>query len=170
MEESYVDGNLGPVFDHAEPLSLPIVARILHEKRIGAEETDKSKGVLIQSCCEAVDILQEDCAPENVVNALQSRRLRTRADGGHSANAHLAELEVDENGYVVMPTEGVMPGGDGAAAAAPATARVERLKPFEVIALTTLRPTSTREAVELIPSLYRFEDAELDDVLGLISY
>ncbi|KPI88753.1 hypothetical protein ABL78_2132 [Leptomonas seymouri] len=166
MEESYIDGILGPVFDHAEPLSLPIVARILHEKRIGAEETDKSKGVLIQSCCEAVDVLQEDCAPESVVCSLQSRRLRVRADAGHSANAHLADLAVDENGYVIMPAEGTT----AAAAAASAAPHAERLKPFEVIALTTLRPTSTREAVELIPSLYRFEDAELDDVLGLISY
>jgi hypothetical protein len=167
MEESYVDGSLGPVFDHAEPLSLPIVARILHEKRIGAEETDKSKGVLIQSCCEAVDVLQEDCAPESVVNSLQSRRLRVRADGGHSANAHLADLPVDENGYVVMPVEGVA-AADGAAPTA--VSRSERMKPFEIIALTTLRPASTQEAVELIPSLYRFEDAELDDVLGFISY
>lgn len=170
MEESYVDGNLGPVFDAAEPLSLPIVARILHEKRIGAEETDKSRGVLIQSCCEAVDILQEDCAPESVVNSLQTRRLRVRADGGNATNAHLADLVVDENGYAVMPTEGGLDGAAGAAAAALTTSRAERMKPFEIIALTTLRPTSTREAVELIPSLYRFEDAELEDVLGLISY
>ncbi|KAL7695318.1 hypothetical protein N2W54_004384 [Lotmaria passim] len=170
MEESYVDGNLGPVFDAAEPLSLPIVARILHEKRIGAEETDKSRGVLIQSCCEAVDILQEDCAPESVVNSLQTRRLRVRADGGNATNAHLADLVVDENGYAVMPTEGGLDGAAGAAAAALTTSRAERMKPFEIIALTTLRPTSTREAVELIPSLYRFEDAELEDVLGLVSY
>ncbi|KPA80315.1 hypothetical protein ABB37_04596 [Leptomonas pyrrhocoris] len=170
VEESYIDGHLGPVFDYAEPLSLPIVARILHEKRIGAEETDKSKGVLIQSCCEAVDILQEDCAPESVVNTLQSRRLRVRADGGHSANAHLADLSVDENGYAIMPAEGTAGASAAAAAVASVTSRAERMKPFEVIALTTLRPTSTREAVELIPSLYRFEDAELDDVLGLISY
>lgn len=170
MEESYVDGNLGPVFDAAEPLSLPIVARILHEKRIGAEETDKSRGVLIQSCCEAVDILQEDCAPESVVNSLQTRRLRVRANGGNATNAHLADLVVDENGYAVMPTEGGLDGAAGAAAAALTTSRAERMKPFEIIALTTLRPTSTREAVELIPSLYRFEDAELEDVLGLVSY
>ena len=170
MEESYVDGNLGPVFDAAEPLSLPIVARILHEKRIGAEETDKSRGVLIQSCCEAVDILQEDCAPDSVVNSLQTRRLRVRADGGNATNAHLADLVVDENGYAVMPTEGGLDGAAGAAAAALTTSRAERMKPFEIIALTTLRPTSTREAVELIPSLYRFEDAELEDVLGLVSY
>lgn len=170
MEESYVDGNLGPVFDAAEPLSLPIVARILHEKRIGAEETDKSRGVLIQSCCEAVDILQEDCAPESVVSSLQTRRLRVRADGGNATNAHLVDLVVDENGYAVMPTEGGLDGAAGAAAAALTTSRVERMKPFEIIALTTLRPTSTREAVELIPSLYRFEDAELEDVLGLVSY
>lgn len=170
MEESYVDGNLGPVFDAAEPLSLPIVARILHEKRIGAEETDKSRGVLIQSCCEAVDILQEDCAPESVVNSLQTRRLRVRADGGNATNAHLADLVVDENGYAVMPTEGGLDGAAGAATAALTTSRAERMKPFEIIALTTLRPTSTREAVELIPSLYRFEDAELEDVLGLVSY
>ena len=170
MEESYVDGNLGPVFDAAEPLSLPIDARILHEKRIGAEETDKSRGVLIQSCCEAVDILQEDCAPESVVNSLQTRRLRVRADGGNATNAHRADLVGDENGYAVMPTEGGLDGAAGAAAAALTTSRAERMKPFEIIALTTLRPTSTREAVELIPSLYRFEDAELEDVLGLISY
>lgn len=173
MEESYVEGHLGPVFDHAEPLSLPIVARLLHEKRIGAEETDKSKGVLIQSCCEAVDILQEDCAPESVVNSLQSRRLRVRADGGVATNAHLADLPVDENGYVILSAEGA--GGAAAAAGAStgagaAAPRAERLKAFEVIALTTLRPTSTQEAVELIPSLYRFEDAELDDVIGMITY
>ncbi|KAG5473982.1 hypothetical protein CUR178_04092 [Leishmania enriettii] len=166
MEESYVEGNLGPVFNNAEPLSLPIVARILHEKRIGAEETDKVEGVLIQSCCEAVDILQEDCAPESLVNSLHSKRLRLRADDGGFANAHLTGLQIDENGYAVLPAEGTAP----SAAASPAGSRTERLKPFEIIALATLRPTATREAVELIPSLYRFEDAELDDILGMLSY
>ncbi|CAJ1029404.1 hypothetical protein, conserved [Leishmania lindenbergi] len=166
MEESYVEGNLGPVFNNAEPLSLPIVARILHEKRIGAEETDKIKGVLIQSCCEAVDILQEDCAPESVVNSLHLKRLRLRAYGGGFANTHLAGLQVDGNGYAVLPPEGTaLP-----TAALSAGSRTERMKPFEIIALTTLRPTTTREAVELIPSLYRFEDAELDDILGMLSY
>lgn len=169
MEESYVEGNLGPVFETAEPLSLPIVARLLHEKRIGAEETDKSKGVLIQSCCEAVDILQEDCAPESVVNSLQSKRLRVRVDGGLGTNAHLADLPVDENGYVILPPEGAASHTAGTSAATTAS-RAERMKPFEVIALTTLRPTSTREAVELIPSLYRFEEAELDDVVAMITY
>ncbi|CAC9507067.1 conserved hypothetical protein [Leishmania infantum JPCM5] len=166
MEESYVEGNLGPVFNNAEPLSLPIVARILHEKRIGAEDTDKIKGVLIQSCCEAVDILQEDCAPESMVNSLHGKRLRLRAGGGGVANAHLTGLQIDENGYAVLPPEGTAP---SAAAPSPGS-RTERMKPFEIIALTTLRPTTTREAVELIPSLYRFEDAELDDILGMLSY
>ncbi|KAG5473700.1 hypothetical protein LSCM1_04327 [Leishmania martiniquensis] len=166
MEESYVEGNLGPIFSNAEPLSLPIVARILHEKRIGAEETDKAKGVLIQSCCEAVDILQEDCAPESLVNSLHSKRLRLRADGGSFANTHLTGLQIDENGYAVLPMEGAA----RPAAASVAGSRTERMKPFEIIALTTLRPTTAREAVELIPSLFRFEDAEIDDILGLMSY
>ncbi|KAK7195530.1 hypothetical protein NESM_000481000 [Novymonas esmeraldas] len=169
MEESYVDGNLGPVFNNAEPLSLPIVARILHEKRIGAEDTDRVKGAMVQSCCEAVDILQEDCAPESAVNSLRTRRLRLRMDGGALANAHLAGLQVDASGFAVLPQDGAAP----SAAEAPPTgsaARLERVKPFEVIALATLRPATAKEAVELIPSLYRFEDAELDDVLGMLAF
>ncbi|KAG5490517.1 hypothetical protein JKF63_00637 [Porcisia hertigi] len=166
MEENYIEGNLGPIFNNAEPLSLPIVARILHEKRMGAEETDKIKSALIQPCCEAVDILQEDCSPESTVNSLHSKRLRLRADSGSFANAHLAGLEVDQNGYAVLSPDATMP----PAAAPTAASRAERMKPFEIISLTMLRPTTTREAVELIPSLYRFEDAELDDVLGLLSF
>lgn len=169
MDESYVEGNLGPVFSDAEPLSLPIVASILREKRIGAEEHEKASGVIIEACREAVDILQEDCASEDMVHLLNAKRLRLRSDGNTALNAHLAGLEVDENGFAVLSSNGGGAAATAHDASGGAAPRLQRLKPFEVIGLTTLRPATVAEAVELIPSLYRFEDTELENVLVIVS-
>lgn len=159
MEENYAEGDLGPIFASAVPLTLPVVSQLLRKRREGGEDSDKARA-LLQSCYEQTDIMQEACVSEQVSVALRALRLCLRTDGGGSVNAHLANLIIDAEGNAVFPTT--------EEAATPAAAGKGKLKEFEVVALSTLVPKSVEEALALIPSLYRYDPGDLHEAIAIL--
>lgn len=166
MQENYVEGDLGFVFSQSVPLTLPIVAQFLHDKYDDADENDRAKA-LIQSCREQVDVLQDGCANEQAVHELRGMRLRVRVHGGDAVNAHLANMVVDAEGNIVA-SSAAHARHDASSFDGDATIRRERLKPFEVVALSTLLPKTAEEAMVLVPSLVRFEAADIQDAIGAL--
>lgn len=160
MEENYAEGDLGLIFNNATPLTLPIVAQLLHARRDSADDSEATRA-LVQNCREQVDMLQETSASELVVRNLRHRRLRLRQDGGNALNAHLAHLVIDADGNATLATADEGEDGPGGSAGP----KPERMKAFEVVALTTLMPKSVEEALVLVPSLVRFEAADLQEVV-----
>lgn len=156
MEENYAEGELGEVFQNATPLPLPLVSRILQQVLSSSHDENDRSAAMIQKCREQVNILAEDCASEEVVEALGSVHLRERAESDQT-NAHLSAL-LQQQGIQEEEDEGFQLnlGGDTGIRRGP-------LKPFEIIALTTLMPKTAEEAIVLVPSLSRFDPEELYD-------
>lgn len=155
MEENYAEGELGEVFQNATPLALPLVSRILQQVQSSSHDENDRSAAMIQKCREQVNILAEDCASEEVVEALSSVYLRERVETDQT-NAHLSALlqqqgiqdEEEDEGFAINLNDN-------------AAIREGPLKPFEIIALTTLMPKNAEEAIVLIPSLSRFDPEEL---------
>lgn len=165
MEESYVEGDLGPLFNSAIPQTLPEVADLLR-RRCGESFDPKSDAsALVQSAYQQVNMMQETSCAEETVADLAALRLRLRMDGAGGGfiggNAHLAGLEVDDNGNVVLPES-------GATGEAGSRQQRARLRPFEVVALATLTPRTVEEALVLVPSLARFEEEDLQEAIALL--
>lgn len=171
MEENYVEGELGVIFTGAVPLTLPQVAQLLRErcgKALGDNEIARAR---VQDTLNEVELLQETSSSDEAVADLIAARLRLRADGGAlGGNAHLAGLQIDEHGNVVLPGEG---GGDHDGQDHPhhsSSGRVRRvaLRRFEVVALATLTPGSVQEALLLVPSLARYDGEDLAEAIVLL--
>lgn len=167
MSENYTEGDLGEVFERATPLPLPVVSRLLDQLSNSLHHSDKNgvfeqHSVMLQRCREQLNVLEEACAVEEVVETLRTVRLRLRREVD-ATNAHL--------GYYLQqqqPPQGEGAEGDGgfildlSGVDSPYTAeRTGLMKPFEVVAVTTLMPKSAEEAVLLVPSLSRFDTEDL---------
>lgn len=78
---------------------------------------------------------------------------------GSSANLAVEELRNTLESKTYPSGEGKdVPGGDGS-----------RLHKFEVAALTNLRPAEPEEARALMPSLDRFDDSDLRDIINAVT-
>lgn len=167
-DESFTSGDLGLVFNNAVPLSLPLVADMLRTVR-DTEGIPEASRQLLKRVQTEVDEMQRRCDRDAAVQALMRRRLELDLAGAAGAeNAVLARMNFDEFGNLVS-ADGT--GGDeegmGFTDGQPQR-RTERLKPFEAVALCTLVPRSVEEAVVLLPSLSRFSEVALVDVLNSI--
>ncbi|EAN89635.1 hypothetical protein C3747_96g82 [Trypanosoma cruzi] len=163
--ENYVEGDLGPVFSQAEPLTLPVVVQLLR----GRQNTDEDSGlespamVLIERIREQVEMMQETCADEQSVQHLMKMKLRLRGESETGfANAHLANFILDSNGNVTGMREAAEDGEIHG------TLKTARMKPFEVVSLGTLCPKSVEEALVLVPSLARYEPSDLNLALNTL--
>ncbi|KEG14903.1 hypothetical protein DQ04_00261020 [Trypanosoma grayi] len=163
--ENYVEGDLGVVFNQAEPLTLPVVVQLLRGRRDASDaaELDAPAMSLIERTRERVEVMQETCADEQSVQRVKKMKLRLRdeSDSGF-ANAHLTNFVLDSEGNVTGVREPA--GGDEEHD----VLRTARMKPFEVVALATLRPRTVEEAVVLLPSLSRYEPNDLNLVLDTL--
>nr|CCC89887.1 conserved hypothetical protein [Trypanosoma congolense IL3000] len=162
--ENYVDGDLGPVFSNAEPLTLPVVVQLLRDRRDAV--FDEPGSGLLEHTLKQVELMQETCADEMNVQRVGEMRLRLRVDGNYGCtNAHLGNFSFDRDGNITGVPEGDLNNDvDGDFSASEA----QRMKAFEVVALATLRPKTVDEAVVLVPSLARFEPSELGSALGTL--
>ncbi|RHW73873.1 DNA-directed RNA polymerases II subunit [Trypanosoma brucei equiperdum] len=156
--ERYVDGDLGEPFNSAEPLTLPVVVQLLRGRRDTSLDHPASR--LIEKTCRQVELMQETCADECRVQRVMETRLRlVNKNNRQQMNAHLGNFVVGEDGFATLPPE-----SDDFLD----TAEEEAMKMFEAVALGTLQPKTADEARELIPSLGRFEPADLNKVLEML--
>lgn len=169
MTENYTEGDLGEVFERATPLPLPVVSRLLDQLSNSLHHSDKNgafepHATMLQRCREQLNILEEACAVEEVVETLRTVRLRLRREVD-TTNAHLGYYlqhqqapqgeEGDGDGGFILDLSGV----DSTYAAE----RTGLLKPFEVVSITTLMPKTAEEAILLVPSLSRFDMEDLSE-------
>lgn len=160
MEENYTRGELGEVFEHAVPLPLSVVRRIL-DQMYSSSNSSSGDGdntfKMMQNCREQIKILEEGCGSEEAMESLQRVRLRLQQETNQT-NAHLAfllsqggaEAETEKDDFGLHLDQG--------------SSGIQRapLKPFEIVALITVMPKTAEEAVFLIPSLSRFDPEELN--------
>ncbi|ORC90094.1 uncharacterized protein TM35_000091440 [Trypanosoma theileri] len=162
--ENYVEGDLGAVFNQAEPLTLPVVVQLLRGRRDTGDDTDAENPAmaLIERTRGQVEMMQETCADEHSVRRVLRMRLRLRDEGETGfANAHLANFVLDAEGNVTGVRGPAGENGDEAL-------RTARLRPFEVVALATLRPKTVEEALVLLPSLSRYDLSDLNLALNTL--
>ncbi|CUI15409.1 Hypothetical protein, putative, partial [Bodo saltans] len=151
MEADLVAGTLGRLFDSADVMTVPQVKTTLYEKmedlrhRSSAFETSAAFQ-LMQSTLSVTEVLQDFCASDAEVQRLKKRKLRLRTgDGLGGENAHLRDLQVDDDGNII--------GAGLDLTAGDVDAKRVPLKAFELVQLATLMPVTVEEAVALIPSL-----------------
>jgi hypothetical protein len=164
MEADLVAGTLGRMFDSAEVMTVPQVKTTLYEKmedlrhRSSAFETSAAFQ-LMQSTMSVAEVLQDFCASDAEVQRLKKRKLRLRTgDGLGGENAHLRDLQVDDDGNIIGAALDLTAGGDADAKRVP-------LKAFELVQMATLMPVTTEEAISLIPSLEVYHEEDLADVI-----
>ncbi|KAH9599054.1 hypothetical protein LSM04_006456 [Trypanosoma melophagium] len=168
--ENYVEGDLGAVFNQAEPLTLPVVVQLLRGRRDTGDDTDADNPAmtLIERTRGQVEMMQETCADEQSVRRVMRMRLRLRAESESGfANAHLANFVLDGEGKVTGVRGPAAHNGNEEAGDENAL-KSARLKSFEVVALATLRPKTVEEALVLLPSLSRYEVNDLNLALNTL--
>eukprot|EP00331_Platyophrya_macrostoma_P030508 CAMPEP_0176448354 /NCGR_PEP_ID=MMETSP0127-20121128/25710_1 /TAXON_ID=938130 /ORGANISM="Platyophrya macrostoma, Strain WH" /LENGTH=158 /DNA_ID=CAMNT_0017835241 /DNA_START=105 /DNA_END=581 /DNA_ORIENTATION=- len=156
------------MFETAEPLALPVVKMLLTAKmedmrqRVKAHESTPSY-VMMQKTRDVAEELQDFCASQVQLQKIANRLLRVKSEGEHGSlpNAHLANLEVDDDGNVV---------GMGGADLEESAQQNQRqtLKPYEAVQLATLVPQNVHEAVALIPSLAIYDEGDLHHLLEFL--
>lgn len=167
MAENYTEGDLGEIFEKAVPLPLPVVSRLLDQLANSVHQSDRTgelegHSALLQRCREQINVLEEACGTEEVVEMLRAVRLRLR-QVRDATNAHLAYyLEQQQEAEFNEPGEGGflldLGGGEGSNAD-----QFGGLHAFEIVAITTLMPKTAEEGILLVPSLSRFEPEELEE-------
>ncbi|KAG8341306.1 hypothetical protein TRVL_07866 [Trypanosoma vivax] len=160
MCENYVEGDLGIVFNQAKPLTLPVVAQLLRDRRDAARDEPASS--FITRVCQQVELMQDACAEEISVQQISKTRLRRRSavESGLQSTLLTNDATGNDDGLLGLEEEvglGARRGPD----AAP-------MKPFEVVALSTLRPGTLEEALVLIPSLCCYDPNDLSAALTML--
>ncbi|RNF12934.1 DNA-directed RNA polymerase [Trypanosoma conorhini] len=163
--ENYVEGDLGPVFSQAEPLTLPVVVQLLRGRRDAGDDAglESPAMTLIERTREQVELMQETCADEQSVQQVMKMKLRLRDEGETGlANSHLANFILDSEGNVTGMRDPAEDADDHGAL------KTARMRPFEVVALGTLCPKTVEEALVLVPSLARYEPSDLNLALNTL--
>jgi uncharacterized protein YdcH (DUF465 family) len=169
MDGDLANGTLGPMFERAEILTIPQVKTTLYEKMEDLRHRSSSFEAstafqTMQATMRIAEVLQDFCASDADVHRLKKRKLRLRDGGVDGENAHLRNLQFDDDGNVIVGEDatGFVDDADGAVKRA-------SLKPFELVQLATLMPTSVEEAIALIPSLAVYNEEDLRNVMHVLS-
>lgn len=162
MEANLAAGTLGRLFDSAHVMTIPDLKVTLYAKmedlrhRSSAFETSAAFQMM-QSTMAVAEVLEDFCASEKEVKRLQSKMLRLKGEADFGGeNAHLRNLQLDDDGNVVGSALDIVGGVD---------AQSVTLKQFELVQLATLMPVTVEEAVALIPSLEMYNVEDLNDVI-----
>ncbi|CAD2213409.1 hypothetical protein AGDE_00797 [Angomonas deanei] len=156
MTENYSEGDLGVIFNRAEPISLSSAYQYL--KEVDAVGTNEKAKDLIQNCRKEVEWMQDGCCSETTAKELSQLKLSLNTESS-ALNANLANIITDEEGNIIANEEQAETTEEGSK---------EGLKRFEVVQLCTLIPKSVGEAIVLIPSLARFSEHDLKTAVEMV--
>ena len=169
---SITDGDLGEPFRSATVVSFPDVAALIRKTqdfsaRRGASSSNNTaeKAAKIQNdALKHAALIEQSSASSRVFRRLLVLKCRRRRDQNIGMNAHLLNVQVDDEGNVIPNSNSDhAPSDNGQGEAETAT-----MMPFEALQLATLVPQSVDEALAYLPTLRRFELADVNEAVKMV--